>query len=238
MSIFAHKLGRTVYFMLKRNQAFDADRFLAAVEVTLVDGTDLDQWRAALRPDTRAVFFESTSNPTLEVIDIRAVAELAHGVGATVIIDNVFATPVFSRAIELGADAHEVRVDKAHLGRKDEVVEPVHQREVVRHAAQERHRRVRVAVDQVRGTRPHTEALNRIDECGANLGMISQTEVIIAAERQQLLTVDHDLRTLRPVQHPAPAVQIVLFATLELFCEVFHGRMRKSGAVGAHHMRE
>ena len=74
------------------------------VEVTLVDGTDLAQWKAALRPGTRAVFFESTSNPTLEIIDIRAVADLAHAVGATVIIDNVFATPVFSRAIDLGAD--------------------------------------------------------------------------------------------------------------------------------------
>ncbi|MDQ2092001.1 O-succinylhomoserine sulfhydrylase [Marimonas arenosa] len=74
------------------------------VEVTLVDGTDLAQWQAALRPDTRAVFFESTSNPTLEVIDIKAVADLAHKVGATVIIDNVFATPVFSRALEQGAD--------------------------------------------------------------------------------------------------------------------------------------
>ncbi|EKE44374.1 O-succinylhomoserine sulfhydrylase [Oceaniovalibus guishaninsula JLT2003] len=74
------------------------------VEVTFVDGTDLDQWRAALRPDTRAVFLESISNPTLEIADLRAVADLAHGVGATVIVDNVFVTPVFSRAVELGAD--------------------------------------------------------------------------------------------------------------------------------------
>ncbi|PQO22419.1 O-succinylhomoserine sulfhydrylase [Rhodobacteraceae bacterium WD3A24] len=74
------------------------------VEVTLVDGTDLDQWRAAIRPDTRAVFFESISNPTLEVIDIAAVCEMAHEAGATVIVDNVFSTPVYSRAIELGAD--------------------------------------------------------------------------------------------------------------------------------------
>lgn len=74
------------------------------VEVTFVDGTDLGQWKAAIRPDTKAVFFESVSNPTLEVIDIRAVADLAHAVGATVIVDNVFATPVFSRAIELGVD--------------------------------------------------------------------------------------------------------------------------------------
>lgn len=74
------------------------------VEVTFVDGADLEQWKAAIRPDTLAVFFESTSNPTLEVIDIRAVAELAHSVGATVVVDNVFATPVFSNAIELGVD--------------------------------------------------------------------------------------------------------------------------------------
>lgn len=74
------------------------------VEVTLVDGTDLDQWRAAMRPDTRVAFFESISNPTLEVIDIAAVAEIAHAVGATVVVDNVFSTPVFSRALELGAD--------------------------------------------------------------------------------------------------------------------------------------
>lgn len=74
------------------------------VEVTFVDGTDLGQWRAAIRPDTRAVFFESVSNPTLEVIDILAVAELAHTVGATVLVDNVFATPVFSDAIAQGAD--------------------------------------------------------------------------------------------------------------------------------------
>ncbi|MCL6284386.1 O-succinylhomoserine sulfhydrylase [Ruegeria sp. 2012CJ41-6] len=74
------------------------------VEVTFVDGTDLDQWRAALRPDTKAVFFESMSNPTLEVIDIEAVSELAHAVGATVVVDNVFSTPVYSRAIAQGAD--------------------------------------------------------------------------------------------------------------------------------------
>ena len=74
------------------------------VEVTLVDGTDLDAWRAAIRPDTKAVFFESVSNPALEVIDIGGVSELAHSVGATVIVDNVFATPTFSRAVDLGAD--------------------------------------------------------------------------------------------------------------------------------------
>ncbi len=74
------------------------------VEVSFVDGTDLDQWRAAVRPDTRAVFFESMSNPTLELIDIAAVSDIAHAAGATVIVDNVFATPVFSDAIGQGAD--------------------------------------------------------------------------------------------------------------------------------------
>ncbi len=74
------------------------------VEVTFVDGTDLEQWEAAIRPDTKAVFFESMSNPTLEVIDIEAVAKLAHAAGAFVVVDNVFSTPVFSRAIEQGAD--------------------------------------------------------------------------------------------------------------------------------------
>jgi O-succinylhomoserine sulfhydrylase len=74
------------------------------VEVSFVDGTDLDAWRAAIRPDTRAVFLETVSNPTLEVIDLPAVARLAHGVGATVVVDNVFATPVLSRVLEQGAD--------------------------------------------------------------------------------------------------------------------------------------
>ncbi|MCA8884692.1 MAG: O-succinylhomoserine sulfhydrylase [Rhodobacteraceae bacterium] len=74
------------------------------VDVTFVDGTDLDAWKAAIRPDTKAVFLEAISNPTLEVIDIRAVSDLAHAVGATVLVDNVFATPVFQRSLELGAD--------------------------------------------------------------------------------------------------------------------------------------
>ena len=74
------------------------------VEVTFVDGTDLDAWRAAVRDDTRLVFFETIANPTLEVIDIAAVAEIAHAKGAEVVVDNVFATPIFSRALEQGAD--------------------------------------------------------------------------------------------------------------------------------------
>ena len=74
------------------------------VEVTFVDGTDLAAWEAAIRRDTKAVFFESISNPTLQVVDIEAVAALAHAVGAKVLVDNVFATPVWSDAIAQGAD--------------------------------------------------------------------------------------------------------------------------------------
>ena len=74
------------------------------VRISYVDGADLDQWRAAIQPDTKAVFFESVSNPTLEVVDIEGVAALAHEVGALVIVDNVFATPVYSRAVSQGAD--------------------------------------------------------------------------------------------------------------------------------------
>ena len=75
------------------------------VDVTFVDGADLDAWRNAVRPGvTKAFFFESMSNPTLELIDIKAVSEIAHSIGALVVCDNVFATPIFSRAVELGAD--------------------------------------------------------------------------------------------------------------------------------------
>ncbi|MGH1577449.1 O-succinylhomoserine sulfhydrylase [Planktotalea sp.] len=74
------------------------------VEVTLVDGRNLDAWKAAIRDDTKLVFFETISNPTLEVIDIKAVSRMAHGVGALVVADNVFATPVFSNAIAQGVD--------------------------------------------------------------------------------------------------------------------------------------
>lgn len=74
------------------------------VEVTFVDGANLEEWEAAVRPDTKAVFFESMSNPTLEVIDIEGVAKIAHRVGAKVVVDNVFSTPVYSKAIEQGAD--------------------------------------------------------------------------------------------------------------------------------------
>lgn len=74
------------------------------VEVTLVDGADLDAWRAAVRPDTKLVFLEAISNPTLEVIDIAGVSDIAHAAGALVMVDNVFATPVLQRSLTLGAD--------------------------------------------------------------------------------------------------------------------------------------
>ncbi|WP_439140666.1 O-succinylhomoserine sulfhydrylase [Planktotalea sp.] len=74
------------------------------VEVTLVDGRDLDAWNAAIREDTKLVFFETISNPALEVVDIKSVSKMAHAVGALVIADNVFATPVYSNAVEQGVD--------------------------------------------------------------------------------------------------------------------------------------
>lgn len=74
------------------------------VESTLVDGTDLDQWKAAVKPNTTALFLESPTNPTLEVIDIAAVADIAHSVGARLIVDNVFATPIYQAPLTLGAD--------------------------------------------------------------------------------------------------------------------------------------
>ncbi len=74
------------------------------VESVFVDGADLDQWQAALSEPTTAVFFESPSNPMQELVDVRAVCDLAHAAGAQVVVDNVFATPVLQRPMELGAD--------------------------------------------------------------------------------------------------------------------------------------
>ncbi|WP_421981823.1 O-succinylhomoserine sulfhydrylase [Roseibium sp.] len=74
------------------------------VESTLVDGTDIEQWKAAVRPNTRALFLESPTNPTLEIIDIPAVADIAKTVGARLIVDNVFATPLYQSPLQLGAD--------------------------------------------------------------------------------------------------------------------------------------
>ncbi|WP_430298302.1 O-succinylhomoserine sulfhydrylase [Sinomonas sp. B1-1] len=74
------------------------------VEAVFVDGPDLDQWREALSVPTTAVFFESPSNPMQEIVDIQAVADLAHAAGAKVVVDNVFATPLLQRSLDFGAD--------------------------------------------------------------------------------------------------------------------------------------
>lgn len=74
------------------------------VETVFVDGTDLSQWRAALDRPARAVFLETPSNPTLEIIDLPAVAEMAHAAGARLVVDNVFATPLLQKPLALGAD--------------------------------------------------------------------------------------------------------------------------------------
>jgi O-succinylhomoserine sulfhydrylase len=74
------------------------------VQSTLVHGPDLDAWRAAVRPQTKVFFLESPANPTLEVIDIAAVAEIARAAGAKLVVDNVFSSPIWQKPFELGAD--------------------------------------------------------------------------------------------------------------------------------------
>lgn len=74
------------------------------IATTLIDGTSLEAWHAAIRPNTRVVFLESPANPTLEIVDIPAVCALAHAVGAIVVVDNVFATALWQRPLQLGAD--------------------------------------------------------------------------------------------------------------------------------------
>jgi O-succinylhomoserine sulfhydrylase len=74
------------------------------VETVLVDGTDLDQWRDALKPGAQAIFLETPSNPTLEIIDLKAVCDLGHAAGANIVVDNVFASPLLQKPLELGAD--------------------------------------------------------------------------------------------------------------------------------------
>ena len=74
------------------------------IESTLIDGTDLEAWKAAIRPNTKVLFLESPTNPTLELVDIAAVAQLAKEIGAKLVVDNVFATPLYQKPLELGAD--------------------------------------------------------------------------------------------------------------------------------------
>ncbi len=73
------------------------------IESTLVDGTDIANWEKAVRPNTRLFFLESPTNPTLEVVDVSAVAALANASGARLVVDNVFATPLQQKPLELGA---------------------------------------------------------------------------------------------------------------------------------------
>lgn len=73
------------------------------IECTLIDGRDLSNWEKAVRKTTKVFFLESPTNPTLEVIDIAGVAKLANQIGAKVVVDNVFATPLFQKPLELGA---------------------------------------------------------------------------------------------------------------------------------------
>ncbi len=74
------------------------------VDSTLVDGRDLDAWQAAVRPNTKVFFFETPTNPTLELVDIKGVSDIAHNAGAVVVVDNVFATPLLQSPMQHGAD--------------------------------------------------------------------------------------------------------------------------------------
>ena len=112
------------------------------IDTETVDGRDLDAWRAAFAKGADAVFLETPSNPGLEIIDLAAVAEMAHEVGATVVVDNVFATPVLQKPLELGADVVVYSATK-HIdgqGRTlggavlcDEAFDQDHLREFLRH---------------------------------------------------------------------------------------------------------
>lgn len=74
------------------------------IETVLVDGDDINQWEEALKKPTKCVLLETPSNPTLDIVDIQAVSDLAHAAGALVIVDNVFATSLLQKPLEFGAD--------------------------------------------------------------------------------------------------------------------------------------
>ena len=74
------------------------------IETTLVDGRDIEAWEQAMRPTTKVLFLETPSNPVLEIIDMAAVANIAHTHGARLVVDNVFATPILQRPLDFGAD--------------------------------------------------------------------------------------------------------------------------------------
>ena len=81
---------------------------------TLVDGTDLKQWKNAVRPNTKTFFLESPTNPNLEIIDIAEVAKIAHAAGATLVVDNVFATPLFQSPARARRGLRRLFGDQAH----------------------------------------------------------------------------------------------------------------------------
>ena len=74
------------------------------IAATLIDGRDIEAWKAAVRPNTRGFFFESPANPTLEIVDIAAVSKIAKENGILTVVDNVFATPMLQRPLAHGAD--------------------------------------------------------------------------------------------------------------------------------------
>ena len=74
------------------------------IRTTLVDGKDMPAWKEAITKDTKCVFLETPSNPTLEVIDLAAVCDVARKAGACVVVDNIFATPILQRPLDYGAD--------------------------------------------------------------------------------------------------------------------------------------
>ncbi|MBZ6379701.1 O-succinylhomoserine sulfhydrylase [Pacificimonas flava] len=74
------------------------------VEVTIIDGRDTDAWAASVRENTKVCWLETPANPTMDIVDMRAVADIAHDVGARLVVDNAFATPILQRPLEFGAD--------------------------------------------------------------------------------------------------------------------------------------
>jgi O-succinylhomoserine sulfhydrylase len=97
--------------MIAGRALFGSCRWIAAnwlprfgVETSFVPGFDIDAWRAAVRPNTTLLFIESPANPLMEMTDIALVCALAQEIGAKVVVDNVFATPIFQKPLELGAD--------------------------------------------------------------------------------------------------------------------------------------
>ena len=74
------------------------------VDVVLVDGTDLDQWRAAIRPNTKLIWVETPTNPAMRITDIAGMKEIASAAGALLVVDNTFATPYLQQPLRFGAD--------------------------------------------------------------------------------------------------------------------------------------